>query len=238
MKMLWIKAVLIMSLWLPTWSARADDVISNFNTNSDGWLVVTFTDLSANNYNIFATYGVTYNPTGGNPGGYVSSIDPDGSSDFTFSAPAKFLGNISTATALSYDLTHPLGSIDYQTTDVILVGNGQRLLWKSIPDIIPGTGWTSVNLAFTPSANWRVGTTTGALATVADFQNVLGNTTGLYIRGEFTFGLGEESGLDNVRLVGVAVPEPSSILMLGSVAIVGGIGALRYRRKTRMGKCR
>lgn len=38
------------------------------------------------------------------------------------------------------------------------------------------------------------------------------------------------TSLDNVTLM-VAVPEPSSILMLGSVAVAGGIGALRYRRR-------
>lgn len=36
---------------------------------------------------------------------------------------------------------------------------------------------------------------------------------------------------NHVLAILTAVPEPSSILMLGSVAIIGGIGALRYRRK-------
>ncbi|HQR08987.1 MAG TPA: PEP-CTERM sorting domain-containing protein [Gemmatales bacterium] len=42
--------------------------------------------------------------------------------------------------------------------------------------------------------------------------------------------------LVNNALAFVAVPEPSSILMLGSAAVVGGIGAFRYRRKKGLGK--
>ena len=99
------------------------------------------------------------------------------------------------ATGLSYDLIYPVGAINYQPTDVILMGNGETLLWKSSPDIIPGPSWMSVNLVFVPSTEWHVGTSNGALATAADFGNVLGNLSGLFIRGEYTTGLVESPGL-------------------------------------------
>jgi hypothetical protein len=159
--------------------------ISDFRTGAEGWQVVSFTNLTTDDFSIKATYDPTFNLTGGNPGGYISTIDQD-NGDFTFSAPAKFLGNDSGATGLSYDLIYPVGAINYQPTDVILMGNGETLLWKRSPDIVPGPSWMTVNLDFVPSTEWHVGTSHGALATAADFGNVLGNLSGLFIRGEYT----------------------------------------------------
>jgi hypothetical protein len=111
---------------------------------------------------------------------------------------------------------------------VILMGNGETLLWKSNPDILPGPSWMSVNLDFVPSVEWHVGTSGGALAMAADFGNVLGNLSGLFIRGEYTTGLIETPGLDNVRLAGVLapVPEPSALVMMA----IGGVAVVVFRR--------
>ena len=213
--------------FIPTF-ARGD-IISNFNTGDEGWQVVSFENLTTDKFSIAATYIPTFNPAGGNPGGYISTTDQD-DGDFTFSAPGKFLGNVSEATGLSYDLIYPVGASNYQPTDVILMGNGETLLWKSNPDIVPGPSWTSVNLDFFPSIDWHVETSSGALATGADFANVLGNLSGLFIRGEYTTGLVETPGLDNVRLAGVSapIPEPASGILFG----VGGLVLLGYRLRT------
>jgi hypothetical protein len=208
---------------IPTF-ARGD-IVSDFSTGDEGWHVVSFENLTTDNFSIIATYNPTFNLAGGNPGGYISTTDQD-DGDFTFSAPVKFLGNVSGATGLSYDLNYPFGAVNYQPTDVILMGNGETLLWKSNPDIVPGPSWTSVNLDFFPSIEWHVGTSNGALATGPDFSNVLGNLSGLFIRGEYTTGLVEAPGLDNVRLAGVSapvpVPEPSTmaLMALASVTVV------------------
>jgi hypothetical protein len=209
----------ICTLTLNLTSARGD-IVSGFGAGDEGWRVVSFGNLTTDNFSIMATYTPTFNPTGGNPGGYISTTDQD-NGDFTFSAPAKFLGNVSGATGLGYDLIYPVGAINYQPTDVILMGNGETLLWKSSPDLVPGPSWMSVNLDFVPSALWHVGTSHGALATAADFGNVLGNLSGLFIRGEYTTGLIEAPGLDNVRLAGVSapVPEPSALAMM-AIAVV------------------
>jgi hypothetical protein len=60
-------------------------------------------------------------------------------------------------------------------------------------------------------------------ATTADFQAVLADVTGLYIRGEYAYGP-DDTSLDNVVLAGVgAVPEPSPLVLfcigLGALAL-------------------
>ena len=190
--------------------------------------MVSFENLTTDNFAIIATYNPTFNLTGGNPGGYISTTDQD-NGDLTFSAPAKFLGNVSGATGFSYDLVYPVGAINYQPTDVILMGNGETLLWKSSPDIVPGPAWMSVSLQFAPSSEWHLGTSHGALATAADFGNVLGSLSGLFIRGEYTTGLIETPGLDNVMLAGVsaAVPEPSTLTMMA----IAGVTVVMFQRR-------
>lgn len=49
--------------------------------------MVSFTNLTNDDFSVFATYAPTYHPTGGNPGGFISMADPE-DADFTFSAPA------------------------------------------------------------------------------------------------------------------------------------------------------
>jgi hypothetical protein len=210
--------------------ARGGSVGSDFSTGDEGWKVVSFENLTTDNFAIVATYNPTFNLTGGNPGGYISTSDQD-NGDLTFSAPGKYLGNVSGATGLSYDLIYPVGAINYQPTDVILMGHGETLLWKSSPDIVPGPSWMSVNLQFVPSTEWHVDTSNGPLATAADFASVLGNLSGLFIRGEYTTGVIETPGLDNVRLAGVSVtvPEPSTLTM----SAVAGITVVMFQRRRR-----
>ncbi len=105
--------------------APAHAQTSTFSANAEGWQIVSFNNLSTNDYGLAGTYTPIYNATGGNPGGYISTNDPDGG-DFTFAAPSLFLGNKTGATSLSYDLQHT-NNVDYQTTDVMLVGGGERL---------------------------------------------------------------------------------------------------------------
>ena len=212
---------------LTTSQTVAASLRSDFESGTEGWQIVSFADFSANNYTIISVNEPTHNISGGNPGGYISSLDPD-SGDFTFSAPAAFLGNQSGATGLSYDLIHTVGSVNWQMTDVLLVSGSTLLLWNNQSDTVPGDFWTHVNLNLTPSEEWRVNASNVALATVADFQSVLGNVTGLYIHGEFTDGLVgiESSGIDNVSLY--TVPVPSAFWLFGS-AVAAGLGLVRKR---------
>lgn len=201
-------------------------VTSTFDFDNEGWQVVSFTDFSQDNYSVTGTYSPGYTVGGGNPGNYISTADPD-NGDYTYSAPATFLGNQANATGLSYDLIYLAGAIDWQTTDVMLVGNGQRLLWKSSPNIIPTSSWSHINLYFTPSSEWRVASVNGAFADNSDFQNVLSNLSGLYIHGEYTAGPYEISGVDNITLA--TVPLPAAFWLFGSA--LAGLGMMATQRK-------
>ncbi|WP_427551652.1 laminin B domain-containing protein [Methylomonas sp. MS20] len=201
-------------------------VVSNFETDSEGWEVVSFTDFSRNDYTEKGRYAVNHILGGGHPGNYIAATDPD-NGDFTFSAPAAFLGNQAAVRTLSYDLTYRDGSVNWQTTDLMLVGGGQRLLWRRDPAIVPNSGWTRVSVNFAPSSEWRVATTDGAFATIGDFSTVLSNLSGLYIHAEYTDGIVETAGLDNVRLGAVPLPGAATLFGFGLL----GLNILSSRRR-------
>jgi hypothetical protein len=207
----------------PTASAAA---ISTFDTNAENWSVVSFTNPNAGDFSVLSTTAPTYNATGGNPGGFISTVDPD-SGDFMFGAPSKFLGNQSGAGSLSYDLNYPVGALDYKPVDIMLTDGTTRLLWISNPTPALSPSFTHVAIGLAPSANWHLGTVGGATPTAGDFQTVLANLTGLFISGEYTVGQIETPGLDNVRL---SVPEPTT-MTLAVVGLATLIAMARNRKR-------
>ena len=214
-------AASLLIVMLGSGTARAN-AISTFDTDDEGWTIVSFYDLSVDDYSVVGSYTPDWVASGGNPGGYIAvSVDPD-VGQFTFAAPGVFLGNQVGMSNLSYDLLHATGDVNFQTTDVMLVGGGTRLLWQSNPSLDPGAIWIHVDVALSPSANWLVGSTTGGEASADDFQTVLGDLTGIFVRGEYTSG-DESAGLDNFQLV----PEPSSLVLFG----LGDVGLLALRRR-------
>lgn len=207
---------------LITGATLANAQISSFDANDEGWTVTSFNNPNANDFGVMSTSGVTFNATGGNGGGYVSKLDPD-TGDFYFIAPTQFLGNRSGSTTLLYDLIYN-GTADYQTHDVVLVGTAKRLIYRANPDIVPGANWATFTVSLSPASTWLNGIG-GPAATATDFAEVLSNLQGLYIKGEYTSGVVETTGLDNVRLE--PVPEPASIAAVG----VGLLALLRRRKR-------
>ncbi|MCF7674164.1 MAG: leucine-rich repeat protein, partial [Akkermansiaceae bacterium] len=187
-----------------TWAIAT--TANTFDRSNQGWSVVSFNGLAAENYSIRGTYVPSFVATGGNPGGYISSGDPD-SGGFTFAAPPAFLSGLagSAGATLSYDIRY-IGTVTNHTMDVMLTGGGLRLLWASIPPLYPASGWTHVALPLSRSSQWHLDSINGPLASDADFQTVLANPTGLFLRGEYSNRFSETTAIDNVSVGAPAPP--------------------------------
>ena len=223
----------------------AADTISTFTSTDEGWNSEGFLNVSGEpNFSLPSTLsGVTYNATGGNPGGYISKQDPDGNWQY-FVAPAAFLGDQSAA--IGNDLTFdeliintfgqpalnpqgPLVALTNGTLTLVYGGGG------ATPPI-SGSAWNSLSVPLA-AGSWTVSTPTGSVATAAQFNSVLSDLTGLYILSDFWSGSGSNGeivGLDNVKLptaVPNTVPEPgtAALLSLTGLALLA-LGSRRTRR--------
>lgn len=192
---------------------------STFNTNAEGWTVTG------------DGTGLTWVATGGNPGGHIRAMDVVASNTWFFSAPAKFLGNVSGAYGhfLEFDLRQELSDSQYNDRDIILTGGGMTLLFDTAVNP-SATTFTSYDVLLLASAGWKFGSFTGRAATEAEMQTVLSSLTSLQIRGEYRIG-SDTAFLDNVVLNGdTAVPEPTSLMIFGGVF---GLLLYRHRRQPR-----
>jgi hypothetical protein len=209
--------------------AQASAVTSTFNTDTEGWSVVG--DQAG---------PVTWIPTGGSPGGYVSVTDSVVGGTMYFVAPNTYSGDMSSAygTALTFSLMQKFSESPDQFPDglgdVILQGNGKTLAYALTAYPSNGTGsgtWTPYSVSLTVG-DWHLGTLDGATATQADIQSVLSNVTSFQIRAEYQSG-DDTDGLDSVTFgnAGVAaVPEPSTWAMM--ILGFAGVGFMAYRRKS------
>ncbi len=151
--------------------------VSNFDTGDEGWLSVSFT-LTNPPGPILNVYPADWLPSGGNPGGFITTVDPDGDAPVDaaeyWNAPAKFLGNQSGnyGGSLSFDL---MDSIDIYNPlaapDLVLIGGGETLV-HALPYPVPNTEvWSHYSIPLSPSG-WQVYFASGAPATAADMRTV------------------------------------------------------------------
>ncbi len=198
-------------------SAHAQ-ITSTFDTNADGWT------CSDNNHSTPLT--LNYNSTGGNPGGYISagttSLQP-----YFFTSPSKFGGNIQYF-CYGQNLTFDM-QLNYAPTthgaagDIqISVQSGSKIVLNlpSFPAQAPA--WSTHTIRLDETAGWRLGGTTGPLATKADMMQHLSGVLGAY---EFRFNInytntGSPSGaIDNVVLnQRTILPSPS----ISSISLTSG----------------
>ena len=196
--------------------AEAVTIISStFDVNDEGW---TSDPGEA---------AVTYEATGGNPGGFLRLQDT-GPTSYVAYPPAKFKGNL-----LAYDggmLTYqvrdlfrsePPSFVDSGFGRVQLNGGGSNATFDYVHfPPIPAplnpsfSEWTTYFVPMTPEA-WHT--------TPENWQTVLSDVTIFHV----TLNL-EDIGLDNFQLA--PVPEPSSLLLLGS-GLLGLVGIGLQRRK-------
>jgi hypothetical protein len=163
---------------------------SNFNENTDGWLVA--------NTRSNREFDPSYSATDGNPDGYLSHYDFVGHSTWYWQAPEKFLRNVTRAygETLTFDLIQSGVDSQFDDPDVLLEGQGITLVFDTAEN--PGMSWTHYRIVFDESAGWT-NKETQLAATRAELLTVLSALDKLWIRGEYRVG-GDTGGLDNVAL--------------------------------------
>ena len=212
-------------------NARAT-VSSTFDTDSESWTLAG------------DGLGLTYWPTNGNPGGFISATDQNVGALWFFVAPAKFHGDQSGTFGLGlcFDLKQfGSGSTDDTTfpanIDVFLIGGGLTLAYVGLP--VPNTDPSAPPGSATPFTQYLVtlsGSDAGwqklvgpALtdASDTDMQTVLANVTDLQIKGEFRHDV-DQGSLDNV-ILGCAIPEPTT----GAFVAFALLGIAAFSRRQR-----
>jgi hypothetical protein len=193
------------------------DVTSTFNADLDGWGAIS--DIGGD-----ISGSITFESTGGNPGGLIRINDAAIGGTIYWTAPSKFLGDQSGSLGLNltFDLsvvyTNSADIFDGNTNqfdaDVVLEGNGLTLYYTVAGNPpAPSGAWTPYTVPLT-AGSWTKTTVTGSAPSASEFASVLGALTALRIRAEFQNGQ-ESDYLDNVVLQ--AVPEASQIVMIAVV---------------------
>jgi hypothetical protein len=209
---------MVMAVWPSPVSA---EIISNFSESSEGWTVVDIDPTPLTNPpTITDTYGAA-----SWSGLYIYTGDRTGNATY-FSAPAKFLGDQSTAfgTPFSYDM-FVAGSTAEASIDLLLVGSEMTLI-GDLRTPSSSLVWETFEIPLV-GTSFALNAVGGDPATDDNVRAVLTDLTGLYILADHVPGY-EDTYLDNVRLQ--SIPEPSTIAALSSLGLCG-LFALRWRRR-------
>jgi hypothetical protein len=205
-------------------AARAGTIVSStFDSSVDGWT------------NNSTTGEVTWQSTGGNPGGYVNFTDNSPSATEIF-APSKFLGNYIAmgVTSISFDFNvfAETNVTDTSPYAFGLSGPGGVAVWDgNLPGTVP-TGWVTNTASISGGAGagpgWTLesGSWTGLLSDVTEFGIVIE-----IITNDQSQPWTDIEGIDNVILSGNVSPTPLPATLPLFAGGLGFFGYLTRRRK-------
>ena len=189
---------------------------ATFSAGAANWTSVTLAYNTPGNppVEIGNPASVVFSSTGGNAGGFLRVIDPDGQGAGNvqyWKAPANFLGDKATycGGALRFDISvfTPYAIFPGQE-DVLLTGNGITIAHFGLASPQVGV-WTRHSVPLT-AGSWTIGDRFGRPASATEIQGVLGSLSSMYIRGEFQYNL-DDIGVDNIEFYG-----PGSFLPYGA----------------------
>jgi alkaline phosphatase D len=170
---------------------------TSFVANTEGWSLRSFaTDENDYTMDPDLVSAVTWDATGGNPGGAITREDFIGETDY-FETPAAFHGDLSAyyGGTLSFDIRESETDGPFSAPLVLLQAGNDLWLYNGGPDAT--TGWTTFRVPLDVSAEGWTLASNGSAATEDAFRASLAATTGLWLRGEFSDGE-DNSWLDNV----------------------------------------
>ncbi len=233
--------LLAITLLMLNASASAAIAVSTFDIDADGWI-----GLACPNPGICALGAATLSPdnfkhvaTGGNPGGYIDTVDPSSDTAGRAQAPDKFLDNLAVGLTLSFDalITDPDDTGEFDALIAPLAtfeGNGKTLVY-SVPasdfPIIDGP-WKHYDVHLAPGLGWSSFLDSDPVNTLGDasaddFADVFGNPERLTLISEWLNDAADldTGGIDSVRLV----PVPAALPLMATVLAALGARA-RLRR--------
>jgi hypothetical protein len=140
----------------------------------------------------------TFQPGGGNPGGYISNDDEAVGETWYFRAPESVLKQLAAAEhgSISYSLKQSSTDAGFVDDDVVIVGPAGRLSYRFAT--APGADWTNFSVRLSTSGGWRWNWSEPA--TQEQIRSVLAGPTRLEIRGEYRTGP-DVGGLDRFALI-------------------------------------
>ncbi len=192
-----MRNLLLIAILLTLPAISLAQITSTFDIDADGWF---FFDGGTGS----STPG-TFNAAGGNPGGYISlTYSSNTSFEQSWVAPGKFLGNQVTR-SLGMNLLFSLqqsaaGASSFNNGEVRIESGGTAIVVTLTPKPAVAPSWTNYSLRLDETQVWRIGSTTGPVATRTQIIQVLTNITALEIRGTYMTNAAYTSGLDNVIL--------------------------------------
>jgi len=208
-------------------------VVSTFDADNEGW---TTLELSNDGSAVLGGVPSSHVATGGNPGGFLTALDPGDETAARFSAPAKFLGDQSAylGGTLSFDLALSPASAAIAPVPALVV------FMNETANLALGfVGLASPPETFSPyvvtlaadGASWRAfvpgSPAANIAATATHFETVFAGLTHLSITGEFLDDIDDTVSLDNVVMSAVPVPAALPLLAVG----LGIAGAAARRRR-------
>jgi hypothetical protein len=169
-------------------SADRTLVAHDFSRTAEGWVVAGDTGV----------VNPTFQPGGGNPGGYISNDDEAVGETWYFRAPESVLKQLAAAEhgSISYSLKQSSTDAGFVDDDVVIVGPAGRLSYRFAT--APGADWTNFSVRLSTSGGWRWNWSEPA--TQEQIRSVLAGPTRLEIRGEYRTGP-DVGGLDRFALI-------------------------------------